>query len=323
MSRWCSRCGLDLRSDLPPVDILESRMAATQEQRWLAANPGAAAVAVPPTPPAQAPAAFLPPEGASAPSVAGAPAVLGVPPPQGAPLLQGAPPPPGAPPAARPFAPLKMRLLLAIRWLWFALALGAVALGVDWVWLQKHASPDWTIDELISITELVDLAAIVQLVGYVIGAIIFIAWFHRAYGNLPALGVSTPRRGRGWAIGGWFIPIANLFIPKQMANDLWRAGDPELRPADHGWQSRPVAAIVHWWWALYLVSGALANISGRLMEDATNLADLRSAIVVNAVAQAIGIASAVAAILVVKRATARQESRARLLEASGAAAARA
>jgi uncharacterized protein DUF4328 len=293
MSRWCGTCGLDLRSDLPPVDILESRMAATQERRWLAANP---------RPAAQPPAAFLPsPENASAP------------PPPAAPLASHVP--------ARPFAPLRMRSLLAIRWLWFAFALGVAALGVDLAWLQEQASPDWTIDELISITELVDLAAIVQLVGYVIGAIIFIAWFHRAYGNLPALGVSNPRRGRGWAIGAWFIPIANLFIPKQLANDIWRAGDPELRPGDQAWQSRPVAAILHWWWALYLVSGVVANLSGRRIEDAANLADLRAAIILNAVAQAIGIASAVAAIVVVKRATARQESRARLLELPGAAAA--
>jgi eukaryotic-like serine/threonine-protein kinase len=299
MSRWCGTCGLDLRSDLPPVDILESRMAEKQQRRWLAANPGAVAVAVPPAPQvAQPPAAFMPgPENVVAPP----------------------PPPPAPPAAARPYAPLRMWSLLAIRWLWFALALGVVALGVDLMWLQEQASPDWTIDELLSITELVDLATIVQLVGYVIGAVIFIFWFHRAYSNLPALGVTKPRHGRGWAIGAWFIPIANLFIPKQLANDVWRAGDPELRPGDFGWQSRPVAAIVHWWWALFLVSGVLANRAGQLMENSANLGDLRSAVIADALAQAIGIASAVAAIVVVKRATARQETRARLLQLQAAA----
>jgi hypothetical protein len=59
-----------------------------------------------------------------------------------------------------------------------------------------------------------ELASIVQLVTYVIGGVVFIVWFHRAYGNLGALGVDRPRHGRGWAIGAWFIPIANVFIPK-------------------------------------------------------------------------------------------------------------
>jgi Domain of unknown function (DUF4328) len=84
--------------------------------------------------------------------------------------------------------------------------------------------------------------------------------------------VSEPRYRRGWAIGAWFIPVANLVIPKQLANDLWRAGDPELQPRDPGWQRRPVAAIVHWWWAFYLIGSGLSSLAGNLIGDAASIA---------------------------------------------------
>ena len=35
------------------------------------------------------------------------------------------------------------------------------------------------------------------------------------------------RYGTGWAIGAWFIPIFNLFRPKQIANDIDRASAPD------------------------------------------------------------------------------------------------
>jgi eukaryotic-like serine/threonine-protein kinase len=259
LSRWCGRCGFDFRTDLAEVDSPESRMAKALEQRWLAANPAAA------------PAAWLPPEGASPPTGPGV-----------------------------PFAPLRTRSLLAIRWLWFAFALGIAALGVDLMWLQEHSRPDWTIDELVSVSNLMDTVAIVQVVTYVIGAVIFIFWFHRAYGNLRALGVSRLRHGRGWAIGGWFVPIANLFVPKQIANDVWRAGDQQTR----------VPAIVHWWWAAWLIAGMVARMSVGMMDGSDNLGEFHSAVVVDVVAQVLGVLSAVAAIAVVRGATRRQEERA-------------
>lgn len=248
-------------------------MAQTLEQRWLAANPAAAPATPLPSP--AMPAAFLPPEGATAPLVTQMPGAV-------------------------PFAPLRSRSLLAIRWLWFAFALGLTAFGTDLMWLKEHGRPDWTIDELVSVSRLMDTVAIVQIVTYIIGAVIFILWFHRAYGNLRALGVSRLRHGHGWAIGGWFVPIANAFIPKQIANDVWRAGD-------HG--SR-VSPIVHWWWAAWLIAGSVARVSVGLMDGADNLSDFHTAVIVDVLAQVLGVLSALAAIAVVKGATRRLEERA-------------
>jgi hypothetical protein len=205
--------------------------------------------------------------------------------------------------------------MLASRWLWFAIVLGVAGAGVDALWLLTSSSASF--DELISIADMIDLVAVVQLVTVLVGGILFLAWFQRAYGNLPALGVAEPRYKRGWAIGAWFIPIVNLVLPKQMANDLWRAGDPTMQPGDPGWQERPVAPLLHWWWALYLVGGAVSAVAGNMIGDATTLDAMNAGIRLDAAAQALWIAAAFAGTRVIALSTERQEVRAGGLRAAG------
>lgn len=87
-----------------------------------------------------------------------------------------------------------------------------------------------------------------------IAAGVFIAWFFQAYKNMRRLGVQNMRYGNGWAIGSWFVPILSLVRPKQMANDIWR-GSERGTDVNSGWKSVPVPALVHWWWALFLIQG--------------------------------------------------------------------
>jgi hypothetical protein len=224
------------------------------------------------------------------------------------------PPNPAQPPSVR-YRSARVVAMLASRWLWFAIVLGIAGVGVDLLWLLSSSSA--SLDELISIAEMIDLVALAQLVSLLVGGILFLAWFHRAYGNLRALGVSEPRYKRGWAIGAWFIPFANLVLPKQMANDLWRAGDPVMQPNDPGWQRRPVAPLLHWWWAFYLIGGAVSALSGNMIGDAATLDAMNAGVGVDAVAQALWIAAAFAGTRVVALSTERQEVRAGGLRAAG------
>ncbi|WP_404814244.1 DUF4328 domain-containing protein [Kitasatospora fiedleri] len=34
------------------------------------------------------------------------------------------------------------------------------------------------------------------------------------------------QRGRGWTIGAWFIPFANLYLPWRVTADIWNASGP-------------------------------------------------------------------------------------------------
>ncbi|MFF1918283.1 protein kinase [Streptomyces sp. NPDC058239] len=51
------------------------------------------------------------------------------------------------------------------------------------------------------------------------------------------------------AVVGWFIPVANLFLPKQIANDVWHASSPPSQGDD----SAP-ASLLQSWWAVCLVT---------------------------------------------------------------------
>lgn len=78
-----------------------------------------------------------------------------------------------------------------------------------------------------------------SLPSLVIG-VIFLIWFHKAV--TVAVQLRRPaRRTPGWAVGGWFIPIGNFFLPFQSARDIFRAREPGQ-------------STVKRWWAAYLTA---------------------------------------------------------------------
>jgi uncharacterized protein DUF4328 len=68
--------------------------------------------------------------------------------------------------------------------------------------------------------------SLLELVVLLFTAIAFLLWLHRCYVNLRELGTRNLRFTPGWAVGYWFIPIMNLFRPKQILDELWRATSP-------------------------------------------------------------------------------------------------
>ncbi|MGH3112068.1 MAG: DUF4328 domain-containing protein, partial [Gaiellaceae bacterium] len=114
--------------------------------------------------------------------------------------------------------------------------------------------------------------ALVQWGLWILTAVFFIAWLHRAYKNLRPLGVQLLRYGPGWAIGAWFVPILNLFRPKQIVNDVWRGSDPKL--ADRvGWIDGPVPFVFAVWWTAYLADSLVGTVAGRILLDAESTDD--------------------------------------------------
>ncbi len=93
----------------------------------------------------------------------------------------------------------------------------------------------------------------------------FCTWFHRVYRNLPALGAARLYLSPGWAVGYWFIPLLNIVVPYVATTEIWRASDPlvtEVRGTL--WRRAPVAFLVRFWWATWLISIVFSNFSSRL-----------------------------------------------------------
>ncbi|CAN5608417.1 hypothetical protein BH20ACT19_BH20ACT19_01060 [soil metagenome] len=155
---------------------------------------------------------------------------------------------------------------------------------------------------------------LVQGLVYLSTAVAFIVWFHRAHRNLAALGAQQVRHASGWAIGAWFIPIFGLIRPKAMANDIWRASDPAL-PAPvtrERWKEVSLPALFLGWWSAYVASSVIYGGATRAYgsDSASALKDAASAYLV---ADVLSLLAGAAAIVVVRRVTARQDARARAL----------
>lgn len=170
--------------------------------------------------------------------------------------------------------------------------------------------------EIAETEDRVDAATIAVIaVQIAVGLLLFIPWFHRAYSNLARLGVQDLRYKPGWAIGSWLIPIFNLFRPKQIANDIWRASPGDAVVGSRVWHERPVAAIVHWWWGMFILSGFVVGAASNVIATAndkpfntqaqiTEALELeRSGYTVDVVGSVISIVAAVLAIIVVRKIT--------------------
>lgn len=147
------------------------------------------------------------------------------------------------------------------------------------------------------------------LLAFALTALAFLTWFRRAYANLARSGRGEVRFSPGWALGAWLVPVLNLWRPKQLADDLWRAG----APAAAGGSPRPeVSPLVHWWWGLWLAGllaaavAALIAPGGELGLGAADLDRERSAVSAGVLAALLLMGAAVLAALLVRSVTRRQ-----------------
>lgn len=218
-------------------------------------------------------------------------------------------------PETTPYRPLHgpARWLVAVFVVIAAIDLVAVAAGVAEIRLLSRAIDG----ELVSAADAhasdarVAAVAFAQTLGWVTCGVLFLVWLRRAYTNLPVLGAGPLRFRPGWTIGAWFVPVLNLWRPKQIVNEIWRGSD---GARETGVESR-VPAWVAMWWSAYVV-GWMLSLHATRMED-TTASDLREASMVFVVSDVVDIVAAVLAIALVRAVTHRQAA----LHATGAPAA--
>ena len=174
---------------------------------------------------------------------------------------------------------------------------------------------------------------LVQAAWFLVTAGLWLAWFRRAYLNLPALGARRLRYRPWWAVGSWLLPVFSLFRPKQVLNDIWRASDPDL-PLDRpdAWRKRPVAELLGWWWLAFLASILVRSITTEAVHAAADLMLLgllpeqldrfQPSAGMQILADLLTVVCGLLALRVVRRTTARQHDRATRLAATGALARR-
>lgn len=131
----------------------------------------------------------------------------------------------------------------------------------------------------------------------------FLVWLWRARLNSELIaGASAHRRSRGWVVGGWITPIANLWYPHQIMTDIWRAS--AVR--------KPVSvALVNAWWGFLAIGTVLIRpIQWRLaMQESVSEQDFLSNANVSTLFVALELVAGVLAIVIIRRITGWQHER--------------
>ncbi len=94
-----------------------------------------------------------------------------------------------------------------------------------------------------------------------------LVWLYRAYANVRVFPGVRPAFPVGLAIGGWFVPFANLVLPPLVVRDLARASEPAGR----------TRRLVWLWWAAYVLAG-IGVVAGSGYADDPELSGIRAAL---------------------------------------------
>lgn len=141
---------------------------------------------------------------------------------------------------------------------------------------------------------------------YVTTGIVFIVWFHRLRKNAEVWAGDLQGRKPGWAIGGWFIPFANLWIPRGIAADIWRASRWQPYAADGARE----LTLLNAWWTLWVADMVVERIGAQLYKGAETAEAYITASSWSLAGYVLDIAAAVLAILFVRRLTSMQHAKA-------------
>jgi hypothetical protein len=149
-------------------------------------------------------------------------------------------------------------------------------------------------------------AGALHFLGFAVTGILWVIWQFRYVTNVKALGRPTGF-APGFAVGGWFIPIANWFIPEQQLAVSAKSSD----PAPDGNPSAP--GVLYGWWATFAAGTLLIIVAStqRPGEDdlftSSTLSDFQSADRLQGVGMIVSVVAAMLGILTVRACTKRQE----------------
>jgi hypothetical protein len=144
------------------------------------------------------------------------------------------------------------------------------------------------------------LLAVVVLIDVILG-VFWCMWIHRAYKNLDLFGTEWLQHSPAWAVGSYFVPILNLWVPFRVMKELWcfSGQDPSL----------PAPALIANWWVLWIISNILNRVVFKLDFLFNFPSDLPFLVLLLIISAGVDIAATVAAYRVVRGVHDRQTER--------------
>jgi hypothetical protein len=87
-------------------------------------------------------------------------------------------------------------------------------------------------------------------------AISYFTWLYRANSNVHAAGAQAVR-SPAWAIGGYFVPVANIGLGMESVREIWKASK-----SPENWETLTTTRLVSVWWACWLFGNAALTFVG-------------------------------------------------------------
>lgn len=146
-----------------------------------------------------------------------------------------------------------------VKWFFYATALGNLLMligsgllfGLDFSTYDAEfdlSSADWF---LIS-------GGLIYTIAFIGSVILFSMFSFRAMKNLNIWGSRSAEMAPGWAVGWYFIPIANFWKPFQAMSQIWE-GTKEVSPSE-SFEYPQIGA----WWLFWVLTNISANVSLRI-----------------------------------------------------------
>jgi hypothetical protein len=152
-------------------------------------------------------------------------------------------------------------------------------------------------------------AEVLQTLVSLATAVVFIIWFRRVRLNAEVFDPSMQPMRPGWSVGAWFVPIANLVLPRRIAGGIWTAS--AQTNTDGTWRTVP-ATVMNLWWGFWVVSLIGSQYAARQSWKAEQPQEILDTTALVMASDTLDIVAAVFAILFVRRLTRMQGERAAL-----------
>ncbi|MGW3657919.1 DUF4328 domain-containing protein [Streptomyces sp. NPDC005151] len=103
-----------------------------------------------------------------------------------------------------------------------------------------------------------------QGLTFLAAGITFLVWLRRVRVNAEVFRPDGHHHSRLWVFWGWVVPLANLWYPRRIVVDIWRASTPA---GPGGEAPRPRLWAINVWWACWLVSSLLTFVAAEPSSD--------------------------------------------------------
>lgn len=211
------------------------------------------------------------------------------------------------PPSYRPLGGLGIAAVVTV-----VLACVVEVLDLGLVWNLVNALGDFaegtgdvTRADVVDLVDFGENLEPVLVIGWLTAPLMFIVWLTRARTNAELIDPRSQSLARGWAVGGWVVPIVNFWFPFRIVHDLWTVS----RPAGLTSTGRPV----HWWWTawvLYLIARTWLRFESR--DEVATLDALRDVAIAQTVTTVAECVAGALVIVVIRQITTWQTAPARV-----------